>query len=159
MNNKGQLLDRPFIFIFTVVVGALVFIFGFYLIRNLVETSNCGQLGLFVNDLRNNVERYYSFDAGSSTDLSLKLPRNIKYVCFFDKNEYANRNEFDKIDKGLFDAINNLNQNVIFVPLSACSKGLFKIENLKPKENPTCIFNKGTISLGLENKGEFVELS
>lgn len=159
MNKKGQLMDRPFIFIFTVIVGALIFIFGFYLIKSLMQTSNCGQLGLFVNDLKNSVNRYYNFDTGSRTDISLKLPKNVKHICFFDKEEYINRNEFDKIDKGLFDAVNNLDYNLFFVPLSACKKGLFKIENIKPKENPTCILNTGTIKIELENKGEFVELS
>ena len=159
MNKKGQLLEKPFIFIFTVVVGALIFIFGFYLINNLMKASNCGQLGLFVNDLKNEVERYYNFDIGSSTDISLKLPRNIKHVCFYTKENYINKAEFDKIDKGLFEAVNNLDYNVIFLPLNYCTKGLFSVKNLKPAENPVCILNTGTIKLNLENKGEYIQIS
>ncbi len=159
MNNKGQLMEKPFIFIFTVVVGALIFIFGFYLINNLMKAGNCSQLGIFVNDLKNEVERYYNFDIGSATEVNLKLPKNIKNVCFYTRDDYLNRAEFDKIDKGLFDAVNNLDYNVIFLPLNTCTKGFFKVINFKPKENPTCVVNKGKVKLNLENKGEYVELS
>lgn len=159
MNKRGQLLERPFIFIFTIIVGALVFIFGFYLINNLIKASNCSQAGLFVNDIRNDIERYYSFDIGSSAEINLKLPKGIKYLCFYSREEYMDRGVFDEIDKGLYESINNLDYNLVFLPLNYCSKGLFKIENMKAKENPTCILNTGTVKLGLENKGDFVEVS
>ena len=159
MNKKGQLLERPFIFIFTLIVGAMVFAFGFYLINNLIKTSNCSQIGLFANDLKNNVERYYSFDIGSSTEVTLKLPKNIQQVCFYSKDGYINREVLDKINPGLYESINNLDYNLVFVPLNYCGKSLFKIEKMKPKENPLCVLNSGNIKLTIENKGEFVEIS
>ena len=159
MNKKGQLLEKPFIFIFTLIVGALIFIFGFYLINNLIKTSNCAQIGLFVDDLKSNVERYYSFDAGSSTEINLNLPKNIKNVCFYSRDDYINRAIFDEVNQGLYDSINNLDYNLVFIPLNYCSKSLFKVEKMKAMENPLCILNTGNIKLKLENKGDFVEVS
>jgi hypothetical protein len=159
MNKKGQLLERPFIFIFILIVGALTFAFGFFLINNLIKTSNCAQIGLFVNDIRSNVERYYSFDVGSSTEVNLKLPKNIKNVCFYSRDEYINRDIFDEINQGLYDSINTLDYNLVFIPLNYCGKNLFKVERMKAKENPLCILNTGNIKLTLENKGDFVEIS
>ena len=64
MNKRGQLLERPFIFIFIVIVSGFIFIFGFYLTKNLIKANNCAQLGLSVNDLKTEVEKYYDFDIG-----------------------------------------------------------------------------------------------
>ena len=106
MNKKGQLMDRPFIFIFILVVSAFVFIFGFYLINNLMKASNCAQAGLFINDLKENINRYYNFDEGSGTELKLKLNKKITHICFTNKDE-LNKIMLDNIEKGLFNVMQN----------------------------------------------------
>ena len=102
INKKGQLLERPFIVIFIVIVSAFIFIFGFYLINNLIKQSNCAQLGLNINDLKQDVDRYYSFDIGSSIDINFKLPSGIKYVCFKNLDKDLDKSELDKIDSTLY---------------------------------------------------------
>lgn len=159
MDRKGQLLERPFIFIFIMVVSAFVLIFGFYLINNLIKSSNCAQIGLAFNDLKKDVNRYYNFDAGSSTEVTLKLPEKIKYVCFKNNGEELDRSKLDKIENGLYEAVKNLDYNILFLPINYCSSSFFKLDNFVVNENPLCIFNTGNIKLNLENKGDYVEVS
>lgn len=158
MNKKGQLLERPFIFIFIAVVSAFIFIFGFYLIKNLIKANNCAQLGLAVSDLNKAVERYYNFDTGSSTEISLKLPSKISNVCFINSREDLDRADIDKIDKNLYDIFQNLHYNVIFLPLNYCTKSFFKLDKVVFNKNPLCVLNNGNIKLNLENKGTYVEI-
>ncbi len=156
--KRGQ-LDRPFIFIFITIVSAFVFIFGFYLINNLIKQSNCAQAGIFVNDLRNQVNRYYNFDAGSSTEINLNLPTNIKYVCFKNFDEELDKFKLDQIENGLYDVMKDSDYNIFLIPLNYCSKSFFKIDKIAVDENPLCVINNGNIKLNLENKGSYVELS
>jgi len=156
-NKKAQLMERPFIFIFTLVVASLVFIFGFYVINNLIRTSSCAQIGVFYTDLNEQVNRYYNFDTGSSTDVQLRLPKKIKYFCMFSKEEFLDKTELDKINTGLYDVFTRVDENIAFVPVGYCPKSLFFIDKLKPKENPLCILNTGKVNFVLENKGNYVE--
>ena len=158
-NKSGQLLERPFIIIFVMVVAAMVFIFGFYLINNLLKAGTCSQLGLAVDDLKKEVNRYYNFDTGSSTKFKLKLPSKIEYACFKNTGEEANRFELDKVDKRLYPVLKDSKYNVIFVPINYCRSSFFKIDKLMVSEGTLCVLNSGGIDLTLENKGDFVELS
>jgi hypothetical protein len=158
-NKKAQLMDKPFIFIFTLVVAAFVFIFGFYVINNLIKTSSCAQLGIFYTDLNEQVNRYYNFDVGSSTEVQLKLPKKIKYFCVFSKEESLDKTELDKISAGLYDVFTSVDENIALIPINYCQKSLFYIGKLRPKENPLCILNTGKVKFILENKGTFVEAS
>lgn len=158
-NKKAQLLDRPFIFIFVLVVAAFTFIFGFYLINNLIKTSNCTQLGIFFNDLKIGIERYYNFDIGSSTEISLKLPKKIEYVCFSNIGNELDKNSLDNIQNGLYDVLMNSNYNLVFVPINYCTRAFFKIDKLRVNENPLCILNTGNIKLKLKNIGDSVEIT
>ena len=159
MNKKGQLLEKPFMFLFITIVGALVFIFGIYLVKSLMQTSDCAQVGLFVNDLRKNVDRYYNFDFGSSTKISLRLPNSIEYVCFKNNNEDLDKAKLDKIDQNLFTILDNSKDNVIFTPINKCDKTFFKVDKIIIKNNPLCILNTGIVKIGLENQGDFVEIT
>ena len=158
INKKAQLLEKPFIHIFAAIVSALVLLFGFYLVTNLLKTSNCTQAGLAFNDLQTAVNRYYNFDIGSSTEYNLKLPKKIKYVCLANGDE-ASPFVLDKIENGLSTAFSSGKYNLAFSPISYCSKSFFKLEKVNVKEGTFCLLNTGGVKFYLENKGEFVEIS
>lgn len=82
MLKKGQLIGTPFILIFALVLGALILLFGFNVIEKLVGYGHSVEVSKFITDLREDVEKYYYFEKGSSKEIRINLPRDIQFICF-----------------------------------------------------------------------------
>ena len=147
------MMSQPFMFIFAIVVVALILFFGFNSITKLKVRGDFLILSSSVVDLKNDVSRYYSFDEGATKTLRLDLPKQVDQVCFVDPDDYMNDHEYKK----LFEA--SKGYNVYILPLDVFQVTRFNIPYMKPRINPLCIKNFGKVELKLINHGSFVELS
>jgi len=131
-SKRGQLLGQPFVYIFAIIVAALILVFGTKSILDLRERQELVELATFVTDLKEEVAAYYRFDIGSSKELDLNLPRKVKQVCFYENKL--------KVSPEIF-ALNE-----------------FKIKYLKPVETQLCINTNGKLKAIIETKAKYVEI-
>lgn len=156
MKRKGQLLSTPFIFVFALVVGGLILIFGSNYIFRLNELGESVELTSFVSTLRKDVESYYYLDEGSSKLITVKLPSKIDFICI--KGEGSlNNNEILNKYPGFDFILENNDKNVFFAPINAYRVTIYNIEHLKPAgKNPLCFKNNEKAKL--ETKSNYVEI-
>ncbi len=105
--KKGQLLSQPFVLIFGVIVIALVFIFGSYMIYRLMKVECKVENEQFLVDLQKRIDEIYSIGfVGSSeecavvkryrqTDLNCEIlkPAGVSGLCFVDLRKSIDLNE------------------------------------------------------------------
>ena len=158
MEKRGQLFSAPYMAIFTVVVIALIFGFGAYLIYQFTSFSKGVELTTAVTDLQNVVNRYDAFERGSSYDLTKGpfFPNTITEVCFTNPQQTFLQVK-DQNLQFLFE--NSPNHNMFLVPLDVSDQTRFKIDFLQPSTNPLCVLVKnGALQARLESKGTHVEI-
>ena len=128
--KKAQLMNHPFYYIFVVIVIALIFIFGFRMISNLIKLQEQGKFVEFKVELKKAVDNVYVQNPGTKISFLLTFPKDAKEVCFEKFNTYSK--------------------------LSSDSKYFisFNMDNLTHnKQNPYCIKIKNQqLSFALENK-------
>ena len=91
--KKRGVIGQPFIYIFAVIVIALVFMFGFKMITKLGDLNQQTVFLTFKSDLRKNVDEVYYKNVGTvlvfskdSRNKPLLLPKEVEEVCFEDSN-------------------------------------------------------------------------
>lgn len=143
-SEKGELMSQPILFVFALVVGAMILFFGIKAAFDVKKTAGLVEATSFISSLKSDVEQYYYLDTGSSKVVKLNLPENIKYVCF----RYRNINEVpSNVDSKISTLMSiNPNDNVFIYPLGE-GKSSFKILNLVPYPR--------TPALCFKNKEEF----
>lgn len=152
---KGQILSQPIIFIFILVVSALVLAFGIKAVLDLQQRADLIQLTTSVDDLKDLVETYYSFVEGSNTQTDISFPSDIKYICIAE-DSYLIPENVKKYDKDIEAYIKaSPDYNLFAVPLKY-KISRFKIPNLKPVIDPICFLNP--LKAIIENKGTYVEI-
>jgi hypothetical protein len=162
--KKGQLFSLPFIYIFGVIVAALIIIFGYGAISRLTNTVNEASLAKSVESLRDIVDFYYTLEPGSKKQFkfkdAIKIPNQIKAVCFVKPKALINAQVPDEAIRTL---IQTTKHNVYFLPLNAFRTTRFRVEYLEPIKNPLCINTPGLLSFTLETKATeeeiYVEIS
>ena len=156
---KGQLLSQPFMYIFYIVVAALILFFGVKMIINLTNFSGEADVVNFVNDIQKDVNRVYSDNFGSLISLSeLNVPSSIKEICVInnglnpDYNLITNEEFKEKLELGIGADSDNL---YLFGEFKDESIKSYKVDNLDVYiNNPVCDLNQNNkISIVLENKG------
>lgn len=152
--RKAQILSTPIIFIFILVVSALILIFGIKAVLNLQERAETIQLITSIDNLKDTVETYYSFVEGSNKQIDISFPADIKYICIVDKSSTIPEN-IKKYDPYIEEYIQaSPEYNLFILPQSKVSR--FKIPNLKPTQDPSCFLNP--LKAIIENKGTYVEI-
>ena len=156
MEKRGQLLSQPFIYIFAIVLAALILLFGVMLINKINNQSEEVQLIAFISDLKTQVNNFYHFDPGSSKELNILLPKKIKQLCFY-SNKYSITTELNHPDLKDLNLILQYPQsdNLYVIPLTEYSETRFTIPNLQPpaSENPLCFIPKsGRLNAIIETK-------
>ncbi len=153
MVNKAQLFSLPFILIFALVVGALILLFGFNMIDNLVQTGKAAETTKFVTGFRNDVQRYYFFERGSQKVVNVNLPGDIMYICFKDASMTEKTDMLDT--KSTFMLQNDRQNNLFFFPA-----GRYKpvsVNNLGSPELKTYCTGNGN-SVIIRSEGEYVSI-
>ena len=160
--KKAQ-LEQPFIFIFGIIVIALVILLGSNVIRNSLKLGNDVELNVFIDKFQKEVNNCYNLDFGSVCSINdLNIPNSLNYICVINLGEEI---DFGKLPSTINDTIIRSveigrKDNVFFDPLKRNEEKVrTTLDRLKAAENPLCskIIN-GKINLILENKGTFVEI-
>lgn len=81
--KKGQLMAQPLIYIFYLVVAALIIFFGIKVIGNIGNTGDKVEYVAFVGDIKEKIDSAYTYNLGSVVSLDdITVPSNIVEVCF-----------------------------------------------------------------------------
>lgn len=156
--KKAQLFAQPLLYIFILVVAALILVFGIRTVFNIQARAEIAELATSIQDLKKTVNSYYSFDYGSAREINLRFPNKIEYICFTNHNPQSTPQEVRKY--GELNKIFKLSEHNVFIfPASAFKNNAFTIEHLIAKEDPLCIQQKGSIKAIITNIGDAVEIS
>lgn len=159
-NEKGELMSQPILFIFALVVGAMILFYGVRTVFQVKETAELAEISSFVSNLEKDIEQYYYLDTGSSKIIKLNLPGDIQNVCFRNPNINTVPNDVDSKLNTLMQI--NPNDNLFIYPVKE-GKSSFKVKYLiaYPGNNVAlCFKNKEDIkitslgdSVGVSTKG------
>ena len=158
--NKG-ITSQVFVFISALILMALILVFGIKSIKDLTNTSENAELGLFIKNLRDEIEVFYNNDIGSSKEIKLVVPKKIEEVCFYTNKYKINKKHNDNLFNQILDGNKN---NVFIMPYGKFSMNQFKVDYLRndPYENPLCIKTNSVLNGFIEVKSEkeevFVEI-
>src|SRR3989344_3584699 len=84
--HKGM-TQQIFIFIFALIMMALVLLFGVRQLSVVTTTADKVETLVFIDDFTKEIQSYTNFDIGSSKQVRLSLPSGINQVCFFDPKQ------------------------------------------------------------------------
>jgi len=160
--KRGQVMGLPLIYIIVVIFMALVLFFGYKAISDVWETKDMTQISKFILDLEDEVEVIYNLEVGSGKEfVGMSLPKNVKYVCFYDYEYEINVPiaQLEGMDEDLFKYLDaSVKDNVFIVPTTtyAAPAPDFYIKHLTidPKgDNPFCVPVKVSgVKFALESK-------
>lgn len=168
-------MSQPFIYVFALIVGGLILVWGIRTVIDLKDTADIVDLGKFKNDFEADAKSRYNLGTGSMKKHSVRLGGDVKYVCFTDPGTEINCKlkfngdisdcSLDDLDDEVFELRLEADDdnNMWFLPLTAAKFNSFKINHIQPKEidgkiaNPLCYANGEKIVM--TTKSTFVELS
>lgn len=161
--KKGQLMSQPFVYIFALIVGALVLAYGVYVLYDLVSQTNEVQVLEAIEDLDDIVQTYNILDEGSTKKWRLSFPGEVDSICFYDNSKTiackldGMNCDPDDLSDGF--SLYLSDNNVYLLPLTLSYNRLsYDIDNLKPENgNPLCVSNGKEI--WLESKQDYVGVS
>ena len=159
--KKGNLLGQPFMFIFFVILAALIIFFGMRIIGGTVDSAEKAEIETFITEFKAKVNTVYSLDYGSSVKLGgLRTPANFKEICFIHRDSLVDYSELDESLRNLVEVSYDSNDdNMFFVTKDKSFVEPREIDKLKPNENPVCDnVMDGKLDLVLVNSGSFVEI-
>lgn len=162
--KKGQLLSQPFIYIFALILGALILVWGIKTVVDLKGQADKVELGTFVKGMETEVNKYFFYDEGAARNLDIRLPEAIRYMCVIDpenfdkgKNCIIKTKTGDLTERDCNEIENsfalklsaNNGNNIFFSPSSATSLSKYKMEHLLPETNDQalCIINGGRMKI------------
>ncbi|MEK6922745.1 MAG: hypothetical protein AABX08_03025 [Nanoarchaeota archaeon] len=79
--HKKGVSEQVFIFIFALIVVALILAWGTKTILDLKDRASQVQLADSVEDLREKAITYYHLEAGSRSNLKIRFPNEVKCIC------------------------------------------------------------------------------
>lgn len=156
MKKRGS-IDQVFVYIFALVVAALIIGFGYYVITKVMNLGKEVETIKFKQDLEKNINLYYDFAPGTSANLQIRVPSGIKAVCFIISGdsssiEYKEVRELASVvkDKNIFFATTKTDAN---------AEPAY-IAKFKPEPDPLCISTlRGVLDIDLVTAGREVVLS
>ncbi|MDD4878684.1 MAG: hypothetical protein PHO02_06670 [Candidatus Nanoarchaeia archaeon] len=162
--KKGQIMAQPFVYIFALILGALILVWGIKMVYDFLSVANKAEIGQLKDKIDTEVKTYMNYAEGATKPIKLSLPGNIKYLCVSNLESDAvkckikkgtsalvNCPSIDNIDATLSGVVKSKQKNLLFTPFEKAQlmNGKFKIENLKPEgeANPLCYANGATLML------------
>lgn len=143
--------QQVFIFIFALILMALVLVFGIKNLLLVTTTAEKVETLSFVEDLKKEVQTYYNFDVGSTKYLTLSVPADVNQICFFN-----NQLPLQGISDPVFLALlaGDKKNNVFILPLEHFQNPGpgFSIPHLTVRgpRNPLCIMTPNSLKLLIE---------
>lgn len=147
---KKGITVQPFIFIMALVVMAFVLTFGTKSILDLKSSAEFTELGLFVDKLGDEVEKFRNFEVGSYSNVLFVVPRKVKLICVANIGEPITGPVPDPLLRSALES--GSRSNVYIFPFGSFPKTDFFLESLRAPErtNPLCIATKGRLEAALE---------
>lgn len=150
MKKKGQ-IKLSFGMIFSIILIVIFLSFAFYVIQKFLDIKNSVEVGKFVEDLQNDVDKMWKSSQGSQEKEYL-ISSKVEQVCFID---------YDSVNKGesseLYQKLKQVyygDENVFFYPvgsgngLDATEIDHINLEKVTEDKNPYCIESeKGKIKI------------
>ncbi|MDD5331334.1 MAG: hypothetical protein PHE43_00745 [Candidatus Nanoarchaeia archaeon] len=156
--KRGQ-ISQIFIWITAIIVMGLVLYFGAKTAFKLKDSGNQVVLLKEIQNLKDEVEKYYYLDKGSSKKITLGFPSEITYICFSNGKALAKNKDIEEGIEFLIkeEAKKTDGNNLFLIPLSSFEETAFFIPYLKHEsDNLLCVQNGKTITI--ESKGDHVNI-
>ena len=147
--HKKGIEMQVFSFIFALILIALILGYGVKSLMRLKGISEDVDLGDFVFRMKDEVNTMYTFDAGSSKEVTLFLPEKAERVCFYDSDKEVDLAGIDNTLKNYLET--NPGKNVFVMPF-VFAQDVFYIDHLRAggDDNPLCFLTKGKIEMMLK---------
>src|SRR3989344_9166689 len=161
LNKKADVMGLSFTTLFSIILIIIFIAVAFYAINAFLSSQKCAQIGMFVDDLRNDVDKAWDSQMTDS-EFRGKLPSDLKYACIADLSKSMTSKGLEGdigYDISVFEG-NDV--NLFFYPMEkSCSLGQHKInhidlEKITKERNPHCFPNEGGI-VKMRIKKEFNE--
>ena len=138
-----EVFGMSFGMIFSIILIAVFIAAAFLGIRYFLNYQRTIQIGLFIQDLQNDIDTAWN-SADSATTFKSTLPTGVRYVCFVNwNNQSINANN---VEKGLYmdikksGSINSEQNFYIYAPNTKYALTGKKIKHVDlSKHNPICM--------------------
>jgi hypothetical protein len=145
--NKKAGIDLSFNVIFSLILIIVFIAVAIYGIIFFLNMQKCSDIGMFKQDLQNEVEGYWRRTGVEiNQSLEISLTNEIEYVCFVDFTE-EKKGEWSEFYEDL-EWFSYEEENMFFYPPGNACQGMegFKIERINiqritQENNPYCIPN------------------
>ncbi|QQG38458.1 MAG: hypothetical protein HYS32_02515 [Candidatus Woesearchaeota archaeon] len=151
---KKAIVDLPLIYIFALIVSALILVFGLTQVFKLKSSAEQIEIGQFKLSIEKQIDEIYNLDKGSSLEVIIPVTEKIKEVCFVDNTKTLSTTNAKLGDLAFL----NPSHNVFIIGEDLNSDKSFNAEHLKPDISPICFSTKGKLNIILENKGRYVSV-
>ncbi|MEK6917364.1 MAG: hypothetical protein AABW51_00260 [Nanoarchaeota archaeon] len=86
MRNKKAAMELSFGMIFSIILIIAFVVFAFWGIKKFIDLQKTAQVGIFIDDVKNDVDRIWK-SSQSSEKKTYSLPSKIEKVCFSQNSE------------------------------------------------------------------------
>ncbi|MBW6442439.1 hypothetical protein K0A97_01490 [Patescibacteria group bacterium] len=149
--EKGGQMNISFGMIFSVILVIVFLTVAFYAIRTFLKMQENVSIGIFLEDLQEDVNNLWHAEGSQEREYS--LPSKIRYICFVD-NTQEPQGRYQSFFEDVSFAAQSTN-NLAFYPLRSSDIESVEIKNINLESiisqgNPYCIENvKGEVKLTL----------
>ncbi|MBI2128637.1 hypothetical protein HYU07_00210 [Candidatus Woesearchaeota archaeon] len=165
---KAEVQNLVFVFILALLVIALVMIFGFKAIRDLMVKSTEADFIRFKTSLERDISAITT-EAGSSELLDLKLPAGYNQICFVDDGLIGSSSPSASLNSIIKNSISSgVKKNIFLVKSKASVESFYagKINipdpDLTDSANPLFLCadaSSGRATFRITGRGNYVEIS
>ena len=126
MRKEGQ-FNISFGMIFSIIVIIAILGVAFYVITNFISLSECTNIGLFYNDLKNHIDKAWRATIHEEVFVG-KLPSDIELVCFGNSTTSPDRKYRDEYNKLVGESRGRESNLFLYPPQNACDSNLYSLK-------------------------------
>ncbi|MEK6934344.1 MAG: hypothetical protein AABW46_00540 [Nanoarchaeota archaeon] len=169
MKKRGQIFGEPFIFIFALIVAAMVFAFGIKIFFDIQERAEFAQVADTVQRINEQITTFYNLEQGSNNVLKYNFPSSVDCICFLQQTTSSFQLTGNCDNDLLENNIRNGNNNMVFwlfnektrkkeakLPDKLKIKGLFTVTDNTRLLCFDLVKDKHTLQIRLESQGNQV---
>ncbi|MFA5175642.1 MAG: hypothetical protein WC413_00060 [Candidatus Nanoarchaeia archaeon] len=159
--KKGQ-TEQIFIYIFAIVVIAVLIFLGLKFLGYITATSDKVEFANTLTAIQKHINVAYNLAPGSVIQRQIAIPKSTKFICFIDTDNVDYSKITDSTAKNIIQMrINSGEKDNFYYQLNV--KGSNNVdqrifEKLKISKTLYLTPEAGTITIKLENKGDYVDI-
>jgi len=163
-------MSQPLFWVFALIVGALILIWGMSSVIDLVDRGNYIQVLDAQEEIQKNIETYNHFDPGSAKTFRVSFPGEIEWVCFANQIDRTGTDCIlssgescstqipnDMLDDLKFNVDRSTSENLFLLPIDAFDLTSFDVGDLKSVDDIICFENGNDYRI--ESQGTYVQIS